>query len=304
MSNDASESVSLIGLGDMGSALATALLNHGVPLTVWNRSPGKAEPLVAQGATPASSVVDALSASPVTVVCVSNHAATMEVLAGEDVAAAVADKALIQLSSMTSKESLALAEWATEAGCDYLDGQILSYTDEVRDGRANIVCSGPHDLFERHRATLTAAAGNVHHVGERHGAAPTFDKAHLSFALGNYLAFLQGAAMCADAGVDLRAWCDFNLQHLASGQVHQELGILADQVCARSYDGGLDVSIDGWRNAMAKTIQECEALGTDAAHLGPLVKNCERAIEAGSGSREIGLLFEQMRARKGQAHGE
>ena len=53
-------------------------------------------------------------------------------------------------------------------------------------------------------------AGRAHFVGERNGAAPTFDKAHLSWAMGNYLVFLQAAAMCASSGVDLRTWCDYN----------------------------------------------------------------------------------------------
>lgn len=294
-----SQPVSFIGLGDMGSALATALLGNGFAVTAWNRSPGKAEALAEKGAEVASSAADALAASPVTIVCLSDHGATMEVLARDGVEASAAGRTLIQLSTMTSAESHALAQWAAKAGADYLDGQILSYTDEVLEGRANIVCSGPRELFERQRELLVAAAGNVQHVGAAIGAAPTFDKAHLSFTLGSYLAFLQGAAMCADAGVDLRAWFDFNLRHLASGQVGDELAVLADQVCGRAYDAGLDVSVDVWRGAVAKTVEECEALGTERAHLASMTALIERVGRAGLDDQELGILFEQMTARKG-----
>ena len=46
--------ISVIGLGDMGSALAQTLLKNGYSVTVWNRSADKADPLMAAGAALAS----------------------------------------------------------------------------------------------------------------------------------------------------------------------------------------------------------------------------------------------------------
>ena len=52
MNNEtAPRNVSVIGLGLMGSALAEALLNAGHEVTVWNRTPAKAEPLTSKGAS-------------------------------------------------------------------------------------------------------------------------------------------------------------------------------------------------------------------------------------------------------------
>lgn len=45
----------VLGLGEMGSALAAALIDAGHSTTVWNRSPAKARPLAARGATVAGS---------------------------------------------------------------------------------------------------------------------------------------------------------------------------------------------------------------------------------------------------------
>ncbi|WP_343234927.1 NAD(P)-binding domain-containing protein [Streptomyces sp. S4.7] len=56
--------VSVIGLGMMGTALAAAFLKAGHPVTVWNGSPARTGPLVAQGATPADTAADAVAASP------------------------------------------------------------------------------------------------------------------------------------------------------------------------------------------------------------------------------------------------
>ena len=51
--------VGLIGLGNMGSGMAANLLKAGHELTVYNRTPSKAQKLVQQGARPASQVADA-----------------------------------------------------------------------------------------------------------------------------------------------------------------------------------------------------------------------------------------------------
>ena len=62
--------ISVIGLGDMGSALAYTLLKNGYSVTVWNRSADKADPLTAAGAVLASSAEEAISVSPATITCI------------------------------------------------------------------------------------------------------------------------------------------------------------------------------------------------------------------------------------------
>lgn len=56
--------ITVLGLGNMGTALAGALIDAGHPTTVWNRSPARAEPLGARGATAADTAEFAVSASP------------------------------------------------------------------------------------------------------------------------------------------------------------------------------------------------------------------------------------------------
>lgn len=70
--SDNKNGVSIISLGVMGSALARALLSNGHRVTVLNRTSGKAEPLVRDGAVLAPGVASAVSASPIVLVCVSD----------------------------------------------------------------------------------------------------------------------------------------------------------------------------------------------------------------------------------------
>ncbi|GFE18003.1 hypothetical protein Sgleb_60500 [Streptomyces glebosus] len=78
--NDPRTPVTVLGLGAMGSALAGAFVRAGHPTTVWNRTPGKADPLVARGAVRADTVAEAVAASPLVIVWVVDYAAAREIL--------------------------------------------------------------------------------------------------------------------------------------------------------------------------------------------------------------------------------
>ncbi len=69
--------VSVIGLGNMGSALAEALLAKDLSVTVWNRTASKGAALAASGAAVAASAAEAAAAADLLVVCVTNHVASL-----------------------------------------------------------------------------------------------------------------------------------------------------------------------------------------------------------------------------------
>ncbi|MEV4896471.1 NAD(P)-binding domain-containing protein, partial [Nonomuraea sp. NPDC055795] len=73
MNTNRQHAVTVLGLGLMGEALARAFLRAGHPTTVWNRSPGKADRLVAEGARLAGSAAEAVAASPLVVVCLTGY---------------------------------------------------------------------------------------------------------------------------------------------------------------------------------------------------------------------------------------
>ncbi|MFC7104312.1 NAD(P)-binding domain-containing protein [Nonomuraea rubra] len=93
--------VTIIGLGLMGQALAGAFLKAGHPTTVWNRTAAKAEQLVAGGARLAPTVGDALQASPLTIVCVTDYGAVHELISENDLEGTT----LINLTSGTSAQA-------------------------------------------------------------------------------------------------------------------------------------------------------------------------------------------------------
>ena len=148
--------VAVIGLGNMGSALAHALPARGHDVIVWNRSASKAEPLMAAGAAVAGSAAEAAAAANVVIVCVIDHQSSLSVLQTEVVAGALRGKLLVQLSTVTAEESRELGRWAEGNGIAYLDGAILGYPEDVREQACTIVYSGPKSDFEANKDVLVA----------------------------------------------------------------------------------------------------------------------------------------------------
>lgn len=74
--------IGVVGLGRMGSALASALLDKGYGIAVWNRTASRAQPLVERGAVAAQDLSDLLSRSDVVVVNVLDYAASDALLRG------------------------------------------------------------------------------------------------------------------------------------------------------------------------------------------------------------------------------
>ena len=76
--------IGFIGLGTMGSAMAANIARAGFPLTVWNRTAGRAPELADLGATFATTAAEVAAASDIVVICVSDTPDVEAVLFGPD----------------------------------------------------------------------------------------------------------------------------------------------------------------------------------------------------------------------------
>ena len=79
-----SNRIGFAGLGLMGSRMARNLLKKGFPTTVWNRTPGRCEPLVKEGAKAARTPFELAEHSDVVVACVADPAAVERLVFAED----------------------------------------------------------------------------------------------------------------------------------------------------------------------------------------------------------------------------
>ncbi|MET7622152.1 NAD(P)-binding domain-containing protein [Streptomyces sp. NPDC005408] len=184
--------VSVLGLGMMGSALAAAFLKAGHPVTVWNRSPARTGPLVAQGALPAATPADAAAASPLVVVCLLTNDNVQELLAtlSDD----LAGRTLVNVTNGTPAQARELAAWAAKHGAKYIDGGIMAVPQMIAGPHAYVFYSGPQQTFDAHRETLSALGGTKY-VGTDPGLAALYDLALLTGMYGMVLGVMQAYAL-------------------------------------------------------------------------------------------------------------
>ena len=270
--------VSVLGTGRMGSALARAFIKNGHPITVWNRTPHKAEPLAALGATVAESVDRAISASGIVVVNVSDYDASAALLHG--VAGTLRGKLIVELTSGTPQGARGAAEWAKAQGANYLDGAILATPNLIGSAQGVILVSGPLAAFTAHKDTLLSL-GNVRHVGEDPGTASTLDGAALSQMWGGLFGTLHAIALCEAEKVDLAALAQ---QWTESAPVIE--GLISDLIArtkAKRFAGDEQTlsSISAHHGALQHLIEITHMRNLDPALVEAYDEVFKRAVAAG-----------------------
>jgi 3-hydroxyisobutyrate dehydrogenase-like beta-hydroxyacid dehydrogenase len=156
--------VAVIGLGAMGSRIARRFLDAGHELTVWNRDPAKAEPLVAAGASAAQTPAEAARRAEVVVTMVADPEALASVTEGPDGAAAGLSpgSVLVQMSTVGPRSLERLAAVVPELSL--LDAPVLGSIGEVEAGTLRVFVGGPAELVERW-TPLLETLGTVLRVG-------------------------------------------------------------------------------------------------------------------------------------------
>ena len=190
--------VSVLGLGPMGQALAGALLDANYRATVWNRTEAKADALRARGATWAASPADAVAASDLAIVNVVDHDVVDRLVtaAGD----AVAGHVIVGLSSDSPDRARQTAKLVENLGGRYLDGAIMTPTDTIGSERASILFAGPRDVFDTHREVF-AAMGEPTWLGEDYGRAAAFDMSLLDLFWTSVSGFLHAVMVARANGI-------------------------------------------------------------------------------------------------------
>lgn len=163
-----SERLGFIGLGTMGQAMAGRLLAAGYPLTVWNRSAGAADALVARGATRADSPAAVAAASEVVFSMVTDGAASEAVLCGPG---GVLDGArpglvIIDCASIAPEASQAIARQIEAKGLQMLDAPVSGGPKVAAEGRLGVMVGGPEAAFKRCEPILRHFGPMVVYTGQ------------------------------------------------------------------------------------------------------------------------------------------
>ncbi|TWF77327.1 3-hydroxyisobutyrate dehydrogenase-like beta-hydroxyacid dehydrogenase [Pseudonocardia hierapolitana] len=291
MSEQERPPVTVIGLGAMGSRIAEVLLAAGHPTSVWNRTPGRADPLVAQGAVRASGVAEAVTASPLVLVCVLDYAAAREIL--EPVAAEFAGRTLVHFTTGTPQQAREMARWAAGHGIGYVDSGMMATPPMIGKDGARFLYSGSQDAFERYRRSLELL-GTAEYFGEDAGLASLYDLALLSAMYGMFAGFFHGAALVGSAGVSA---ADF-AEQAAAWVTAMTVGLPYDAefIDSGDYTTADEQTVAFNKSAFDMIVQASREEGVAVDFVAPLQALLARQVAEGHGAASFARVFEGIRA--------
>ncbi|WP_028544593.1 NAD(P)-dependent oxidoreductase [Paenibacillus taiwanensis] len=284
--------VSVIGLGAMGTSIARVLLQNSHHVTVWNRTSAKADPLIKEGAVLAHSAASAISASPVSIICVSDYNTSYSILDTEEAKSALAGRILVQLSTGSPQQARDNETWAKEQDADYLDGAIAASPPQMGKVDATIFTSGSTTAFQQSESVLKCLAGNVPYFGEQVSAASSTELAFLSYLFGSYLGFFHAARILESDGLRVDAFGSM-IAHV-SQVVGDVIKYESEVIQTETYDQP-NSSINMCMTTVGLLMEQAREAGINDAFPVFAQGLFKKALDAGYGHEELGALIKVMR---------
>ncbi|MFO7172705.1 MAG: NAD(P)-dependent oxidoreductase [Bacillota bacterium] len=195
--------IAFLGLGAMGAPMARNLIRAGYRLTVWNRTPERAAPLVAEGARQAPTPREAAAGCGVIITMLADPDAVRGVAGGPDGLLAGAARGAIWIDASTIGPTAAreLAAQAAGYGVRFLDAPVLGSVPQAEAGELVFLVGGDREVLEEVRPVLSAMGRAIHHMGVAgQGAAA---KIVSNMLTGAYLELLgEGLGLAERLGLD------------------------------------------------------------------------------------------------------
>ena len=287
--------VSVIGAGPIGAAVARALLSAGHRVTVWNRTVERTTGLASAGALVAESPAEAVRASDLTIVSLASMAVSAAVLTDPEVTEALRGRTVTQVTSATPDETLAEARWAEANGIGYLKGYMLTYPRGIGTDFGLIFMAGPLPTFQQHRPVLEEVAA-LQHVGEDLRRPSIFAACAVWLYYASVYGLLQASAYAESHDVAMD-----EVMNAGDGAVHRFLAeAFSDEnrrIQTRAFSGEeAPISTHLQSLELVLDIPGMAAAGMDPGFAPALKELMERAVARGDGPQGIAALVEHIRA--------
>jgi len=287
--------IAYLGLGTMGSGMASNLLKAGYQLTVWNRSAEKCKPFARKGARVADTPADAARDVDLVIYILSNDEAVEDVVLGANgiLRGIQEGQIAIDMSTVLPETSLRELEAYAKRGVDFLDAPVFGSKQESAEAKLWIMAAGNKAIFEKVKPVLTKLGQTVHYFGKNGNATAMKLVGNLIVAL-ELEALSEGLVLARKAGLDLSTVmevvkvADFRSPLLASnGQniLKRDFStsfalklMLKDAGLIEKFAGSLRSPIPGLR-VVEKNLKSAVALGFEKENASAVIKALEK--EAG-----------------------
>ncbi|VWC98409.1 beta-hydroxyacid dehydrogenase [Burkholderia lata] len=279
--------IAVLGLGAMGSAIATSLIADGEKVVVWNRKAEKAQRMHELGARVADSATAACDQADVIVVVTATPidlAADFEAL-GER----LKEKTVINLATGRPSEVQVLDQIVMGAAAKFISGTIQCFPPDIGRESAVILLGGDEKIWSEVEPLLRKIAPQSTYVSARPDVPNVLDAGLTgTFVFGAGAAFLEGLRFVVNSGISIDEIRDLIPTYIA-GQTHFIEGLF-ESVAASDYQPrGADLDI--YARATGLFQQAQEDIGQPPRILKALRERILASIAEGSGDRGYAALF-------------
>ncbi len=224
--------IAFIGLGNMGSHMARHLLHAGHDLTVWNRTPSKADGLRTAGAKVGKSAGEtAKDAEAVFTMLADDHAVESAVLHSGGVLDHLPSGAVhISMSTISVALSKKLAEEHSRRGHQYIAAPVFGRPEAAEAGKLFVVAAGDQAAVERCQPLLQALGQRVFVIGDQPEMA-TVVKLSGNFLIASVIESLgEAIALTRKYGIEPHAYVEFLTNSLFAAPLYKTYGgLIADE---------------------------------------------------------------------------
>lgn len=208
--------IAFLGLGKMGSGMASRLIAAGHTVSVYNRSPGRAAPFAALGAKIAGSPRAAAERADVIIGMTADDQSSRAIWLGEFGALAadnLPDALAIECSTLSHDWVLELSSQVRERGFRYVDAPVTGLPDAAAAGTLTLLVGAEPADLDAARPIFTSLATRVLHFGPA-GQGTVYKLMVNLMGAVQIASAAEGVALAERAGLDLKQVADA----IASGQ--------------------------------------------------------------------------------------
>ena len=159
--------IALLGVGTMGRGMAANLLKAGFPLTIYNRTRAKAEPLAAHGATIANTPAEAAKGADVVISILADDNASREAWLGKDgaLAAMSSGSTIIECGTLSPGWIAELDKQSTERGIGLVEAPVTGSRAQAEAGQLTFLCGTDEVTLDKVRPVLQPMSKAIVHLG-------------------------------------------------------------------------------------------------------------------------------------------
>jgi 3-hydroxyisobutyrate dehydrogenase len=270
--------VGFAGLGRMGTPLAHRVLGAGFPLTVWNRTTERCEPLTSLGADVVETPKALAEQSDVVITMVADADALGAILQGPDgVLAGLGEGSiLVDLSTIGPTAAIEFANATGERGADWIDAPVSGSTALAEKGELTLMMGGEPGAIERAEPVLAALSIKRFHLGAAGTGAAMKLAVNAIIAVMNE-AVAEGLVLAERAGISREAAYDV----FAAGAVAAPYVLYKRDAFLRPDETPVAFSVELMRKDLRLAFELAERLGVELAAVRAADDVLERACELG-----------------------